>query len=150
MKHCKVTAACIAATCLIVSTQSALAIDVKTAIARQTVSDEGADGKTRVEVEFVTIVKHPELLALRSVVVPSGVRWVGERSKTDNADCRADAAVGSNCRQSHYLTFEGNKRCAPTSGYTLQWDVSCATGKSCPPGSAKHETPLRLQAATGC
>lgn len=126
------------------------ALDVKTAIARQGVSEESADGKFKFEVEFVTIVKHPDLVALRSVSVPSGVRWLGERSRTDNADCRADAAIGSNCRQSHLLVFESPKRCLPTLGYNLNWDIGCAAGKSCTPGSTKHETALRLQVQAGC
>ena len=129
---------------------SASAIDIKTAIARQAISDDRADGKFKIEVEFVTIVKHPELVALRSVSMPSGVRWLGDRSKTDNADCRADAAMGSNCRQSHFLVFESPKRCLPTTGYNLNWDVSCATGNSCSPGPSKHETALRLQVPSGC
>ena len=129
---------------------SASAIDIKTAIARQAISDDRADGKFKIEVEFVTIVKHPELVALRSVSMPSGVRWLGDRSKTDNADCRADAAMGSNCRQSHFLVFESPKRCLPTTGYNLNWDVSCATGNICPGGTSKHETTLRLQVPSGC
>jgi hypothetical protein len=128
----------------------ASAIDMKTAIARQSISDDAADGKYKVELEFVTIVKHPELVALRSVSVPAGVRWSGDRSKTDNADCRADASAGSNCRQSHFLVFESPKRCVPTSGYNLLWDVSCASGKTCPQGPPKHETALRLQVPPGC
>ncbi len=129
---------------------SVYAIEVKTAIARQIVSDDGADGKFKIEVEFVTIVKHPEQVALRSINVPAGVRWLGDRSKTDNADCRADAAAGSNCRQSHFLVFESPKRCVPTSGYNLLWDVGCASGKTCPQGPPKHETALRLQVPPGC
>ena len=128
----------------------ASAIDVKTAIARQTLGETAVDGTTRIELVVVTIVKHPELLALRSVTAPSGVRWLGDRSNTDNADCRADAAIGNNCRQSHVLVFESAKRCLPTSGYGLNWDVSCAAGKTCPPGSKQHETPLRLQVPSGC
>lgn len=128
----------------------AAGVDVKTAIARQTLSEPGSDGTTRIEVVVVTIVKHPELLALRAVTTPAGIRWLGERSNTDNADCRADAAAGSNCRQSHLLVFESAKRCLPTSGYGLNWDVSCAAGKTCSPGSTRHETLLRLQLPSGC
>lgn len=125
-------------------------IDVKTAIARQTFGEPAGDGTTRIEVVVVSIVKHPELLALRSVTTPSGIRWLGDRSNTDNADCRAAAVSGSNCRQSHLLVFESAKRCMPTSGYGLNWDVSCAAGKTCPSGSNRHETPLRLQLPSGC
>jgi hypothetical protein len=144
------TVTAFALVCSTAHSSQTLAIEVKIAIARQTVSEESSDGKVKIEVELVTIVKHPESIALRSVTVPSGIRWLGERGKIDNSDCRANAVVGSNCRQTHFLVFESPKRCLPTAGYMLNWDVGCSADKGCPAAPSKRETTVRLQVPPGC